>query len=133
MKTILLSLLVLFIFGAEALAQDTPPYGFETYYSSGNAYRITIESHNGTLTVLEVPQGVMVNVAGSMEQNPLPRAGSGLPHTFRGDLIIRTRRADEIEATESSRSAEIMSQAPLELALTNAVVTIAVVEEEEDR
>ncbi len=114
MKTLTLALFVMMCCCSIALAQDRTPIEeastsadiFNVYYSDVG-YKITIESKGGAVSVLEVPEGVMLNLEGQMTQNPSLRKGADLPRTFRGDLVIRTRRADEVGVNESNLSSSI--------------------------
>ena len=113
MKTLTLALFVTMCCCSVALAQDQSPDdeaarssdSFDIYYSN-QGYKVTIESKSGVVSVLEVPQGVLLNLEVQMTQNPsLLRQGADLPRTFRGDLVIRTRRPSAGSASVSTPSA----------------------------
>ena len=94
-----------------------------TYYQPTQAYRVTIRSRNGIVTLLDVPRGVHLSLHG--EQNSFDEGARGaFPHTFQGPLTLRARRTDEIEENEGSIAREVMAKAPLEMTLGNAVVVI---------
>ena len=97
---------------------------FNHFYAPIQAYKVTIESEKGIVTVLEVPPGVFLNVQGYVNQNPSVRERTTDPRTFRGELVIRSRRADEREVGESRALHEIMAKSPLEMHLKNAVVVV---------
>ncbi len=113
------------------MAQDQTPADeavrssgtFNVYFSS-QGYKVTIESKSGAVSFLEVPQGVMLNVEGLTDENPSVMKQEGLPRTFRGDLVIRTRRADEVAVDDSLLSSSIMAKAPLEMRVKGGVVII---------
>ena len=101
-----------------------PPGAFESYYAATRAYRVTVCSDGGVVSTFEVPEGTFLSVQGRKDQNPSFRDDHGFPHTFRGDLVLRTRRADEVAETESTAAHAIMAKAPLEVRIADAVVVV---------
>ena len=99
---------------------------FSTFYAPTKDYEVTIESDNGVVSVLDISNGVFLSVHALKEQNPSREHDfqNGLPRTFHGDIIIRLRRADEMEENESRGAGDIMAKAPLEMTLKNAVVVV---------
>lgn len=140
MKPLFLILALMVCSSAVAFAQDNPsaqkvsmdPVVSNTYYAAVQAYRVTIESANGMVSVLDVPRGVLLNVQTNTVQNDDIEQVQDLPHTFRGDLVIRTRRVDEVEASEGLMSKNIMAKAPVEMVVKNGVVVVEKVEPETD-
>ena len=130
MRILLSATVALLSWSAAVHAQDTPaaarlwPGGsVSAFFGPGlSAYRLTIESENGVVSVIEVPDDVFLGVIASRP----PGDGLGdweLPKTVTGTVRIRTRRADELEDGERSADA-IMSKAPFELTLRNVSVHI---------
>ena len=132
MKTLMLAVLMTCGCYAGVAAQEvTPPETFNFFYAPMQPYKVTIQSPRGVVSVLDVPKGVFLNIQGLQEQNPDFREDTGLPRTFRGDLTVRTRRADEVQAAESTVARDIMAKSPLVISLTNAVVIVESVKEPE--
>ena len=101
-----------------------PPGTFNHYYAPIKAFKVTIESENGLVSVVNIPLGVYLNVEAYEAQNPDYHDWTEGPRTFRGDIVLRARRADEIKSGESSHAHEMMALAPFEISLTNAVVLV---------
>ena len=118
----------------EAVIQDVIPAKQRwstTFYTPTFVYEVTIRSENGVVTVLDLPKGVSLTVSASMAQYPslTEYRQNGLLGTYQGDIIIiRMRRADEIEKDEGPAGMDIVAKAPLEMTLTNAVVVVRWVE-----
>ena len=109
---------------AGAQSGSLPQGAFESYYAAARAYRVTVRSDGGVVSTFEVPEGTFLSVQGRKDQNPSFRDDHGFPHTFRGDLVLRTRRADEVAETESTAAHAIMAKAPLEVRIADAVVVV---------
>lgn len=132
MRKYLVFLFVSLFLYCSAFAQtESPPPAegtFSTYFSPKQSVKLTITSENGIVSVLEVREGVILNVVASEERNPGFNEPMELPRTYRGDITIRLRRQDEVQETESRVAQEIMARAPLEMTLKNAVVLLETVE-----
>lgn len=98
--------------------EEIPPQG-QVFFGPGRPFRVTVQSDRGVVMVLEIPQGVLLSV-----EYDDPRVPAEDHLTFRGDVTIRTRRGDEVAATESQSAHDIMLKAPVELALTQVVVVV---------
>lgn len=96
------------------------------YYTGAVAHRLTISSGTEVVAVLSVPQGVFLGL--EFDGSPVVREDHRFPHTFNGNIIIRALREDEIDLTESSSAREVVSRAPVLLALRNVVVMLEEVE-----
>lgn len=91
----------------------------QVFYSSQGAKTVTIQSDNGPVTTMEIPDGVYLNVAYTQ------RVKTATGAIFQGETtIIRLRRKDEVAADESRISRDIMAKGPLEIVLKNAVVRV---------
>lgn len=106
--------------------EEIPPLG-QVFYGAGQPFRVTVQSDRGVVLVLEVPQGVLLSV-----EYDDPRVPSEDHRTFRGDVIIRTRREDEVAATEGRSAHDIMLKAPVELVLTQVVVVVEPMKKNEE-
>ena len=102
----------------------------EIYYGGRLEHRVTIKSPTGVMSVFNVPAGVMLSVVHDRAASDTPVRGT---HTLRGDLIVRTRRYDELDTRErfgtpdERNAAVIMAGAPLVLTLRNVEVTVETV------
>ncbi len=104
-------------------------FSSNSYFAAVQPYRVTIHSENGVVSVLHVPSGVFLNIDTSEQADENSMTSGELPRTFRGNLTIRTRRADEVKEGESQIAADIMASAPLEIVLRNATVLVEVAED----
>jgi hypothetical protein len=132
MKTFLISILVVFalcfsVFG-QAVTPPWPEGSFSAYFGPNQSLKLTVTTENGIVSVLNVPRGVFLNVVATEKQNPDFEEATSFPRSFRGDIIIRTRREDEIQKSDSRIAHEFMAASPLEMKLDNAVVLLEVVE-----
>ena len=140
MKTLALALIAILCSYSVALAQDQASADdsattdiFNVHYSS-QGWTVTIESKGGVVSVVEVPEGVLLNVEGHVAQNLALEQlkADEMPRLFRGDLVIRTRRADEVAEEEGHRADSIIAKAPLELRVRAARVVVERAEEVEE-
>ncbi len=99
----------------------------EIYYGGRLERRVTIKSPTGVMSVINLPVGVMLSVEHDRAASDKPVRGT---HTFRGDVIVRTRRYDELDTherfgTPEERNAEvIMARSPFVLTLRDVDVTV---------
>ena len=100
----------------------------ESYFGPHNAFKVTIESENGVVSIVDVPKGVILSVVASEYEACESRDASQIPRLYRGDMTIRTRRNDEVKEGESTRGSDLMAKAPLEVTLHGVVVSIELVE-----
>jgi hypothetical protein len=97
------------------------------FYAGAKPHRVTIETQTGVVSVINVPAGVLLSVEGNRAASDRPVRG---PHRFRGDLILRTRRFEELDARErfgtpNERNASvIMDRALFVLTLRDVDVTV---------
>jgi len=99
--------------------------GLNTYYSPERAYRVYITSKQGIVSTLDVPLGTHLNVqadqALNLERQELTATSNAV---YRGDIIIRTRRKDEVEASDGSAAFAIMAKSPVAMVLRDVVVEV---------
>ncbi len=100
----------------------------ESYFGPHNAYRVTIESDNGVVSVIDVPEGVLLSIVASEYGARESGDSSQIPRLFRGDMTIRARRNDEVREGESSMASDLMAKAPLEVKLHGVVVSVEMVQ-----
>ena len=100
----------------------------ESYFGPHNAFRITIESETGVVSVMEVPAGVFLSVVASEYETRGSGDAPGVPLLYRGDMTIRTRRHDEVREGESSSASALMAAAPLEISLRGVVVAVEILD-----
>jgi hypothetical protein len=108
--------------------------GLNAYYSPELAYHVRILSKQGVVSTLEVPQGTWLNVQANQELNAGPEARSDVSNgsaVYRGNIVLRTRRADEVEEADGSALFAVMSRSPVVMTLLNVVVEIEGVKLEE--
>ena len=109
--------------------ESTAPLDSNVYFGSVCSYRVTVQSENGMVSVLDVPRGVLLSVHTEAEYpRPVDRP-RGFPWTFDGNIIIRMRRADEVAPGESRVSHEIMARAPLSIVLRDVTVVVEKLED----
>lgn len=106
-----------------------PPGTTITYYHPRQAWKVTIQTDNGVLSVLEVPEGVYLSVQASEAQNPISEGSTDIHGAYQGDIVIRTCRVDETQENESLD--EKMAKSPLEMSLKNATVIVEVLGNEQ--
>ncbi len=108
--------------------------GLNAYFSPKRAHRVRISSSQGVVSVLEVPRGTWLNVQADQEVNAgwQARANTTVgPPVFRGDVALRTRRADEVEESDGSALFAVMARSPVEVMLRDVVVEVKAVKLEE--
>ena len=132
MKKYLFPLVVVFLFSSSAFGQAIEPRipegCFSSYFGPGQAFKVTVESENGVVSVLDVPKGVFLNVVAFIDENPDKNGRLEFPMEIKGDVTIRTRREDELKSNESRSADSIMAWSPLEMSLKNVVVHLDVIE-----
>ena len=132
MKLLSLLLFLAFAGSTMSMAQDPPPPRepvfppgtINHYYLPSTAFKVTIESESGLVSVVNIPLGVFLNVQFYEEKNPEYHEWKGGARTFRGDIVIRARREDEIESGESNAAHDLMAKSPFQISLSNAVVLV---------
>ena len=133
MKTLSLISVALLVCYSSALGQEgrspedrgLAPGTSVTYFAAVQPYSVTIETSNGVVLELYVPKGVFLSVQAPEKENPDAQVLE-LPRTFRGDVTLRMRRADEVSATESTLARETMAKSPVELTIAAGTVVVAV-------
>ena len=136
MKVLFSAVLIVAMAMSLAVAQDATPIqsvkwatdGVETFFGPQDAFRVTITSANGVVSVVDVPKGVILNVVASENAAGQLKDSSKYPHLFRGDMTIRCRRSDEVRDGESRVASEMMAKAPLDIKLREVVVSVAKVD-----
>jgi|GEM_PF-6516985 len=125
-------ILVLLFITLGASAQDSvkmvnsselAPGSFVTFYAPMAQYTITIQSENGIVSTIEIPTGVFLSVQATEKSNP-DRTEKSSPKIYKGDVVIRTRRGDEVGKNESMAAWDMMQKSPFQLALEDVTVTI---------
>ena len=124
---LLLALALCTASNAGGSSKPFPEGSVSAYFGPGQHPRLTITTANGVVSVLDVPQGVFLNVIGPEKANPGVAETKDFPRTFKGDITIRTRRKDEIGESESTAAREFMAKSPLEMSVKNASVLLEVV------
>lgn len=105
------------------MQQPKIPQGtINAYYTFLLPIKVTIESENGLVSTMTFPPNIMLNVQFYLKDNPDYKGLKGKPLLFRGDIIIRARRSDEIKPGESRASHALMSKAPYEIHIYDCVI-----------
>ncbi len=97
---------------------------FRTFFSTTGAHRVSIRSELGVVTVLEVPDGVLLSICGDAGAIRSKLGEIDDTASFTGNLTLRARRSDEIIEGESRTADDIMAKAPLEMKLKRVSVTV---------
>ena len=106
------------------MQQPIPNGAINAYYSFTVPAKITVESENGLVSTMDFSPGMMLNVEFYEKENPEWRNQAEGSLTFRGNIVVRARRSDEIKEDEGRKGHEIMSHAPYELNLSNALIVV---------
>ena len=85
-------------------------------------YRVTIQSANGVVSELAIPKGTLLSLQLKKDQNTRPIGEHTSPAKYQGDIILRMRRADEIN--EGGSALALMAKSPVKMSLNNVVVII---------
>lgn len=101
------------------------------HYSARHTYQVQISSAEGDVSTLSVPRGTYLNIQADPAANP----GSQTPITesenvFYGDIVLRTRRVDEVREDEPSAAFAVMANAPTKMVFRDAVVQVQRASEE---
>ena len=132
MKTLYLFISLSFLYCSASWGQQVnpvkepimPPGTINHFYAPTTSYKVTIESANGLVSVVSIPIGVFLNVQFYELENPEYHEWDGGPRTFRGDIVIRARRSDEIKPEVGGGAQEMMNNSPFEISLSDAVVLV---------
>ena len=104
-------------------SNELAPGTFVTFHAPVDQFIIKIQSENGIVTTLEIPKGVFFSIQATEKSNP-DRSEEAYPKMYKGDIVIRTRRADEVGENEGRGAWEMMQLSPFQLALENVTVIV---------
>ncbi|GAB5520170.1 MAG: hypothetical protein RhofKO_24210 [Rhodothermales bacterium] len=130
MRPVLLCSVLITLLCLPSAAQDAPPAlrdGYFNLYLDGPGFTLTIQHEDSLVSTVDVPKGVLLGIEASATDNPEANesgAHGAFPLTFRGDIVVRTRRADTISPNEPQSMHMIMDKAPFKLVLPNVILKV---------
>ncbi len=131
-------LFVMVMSAAAAIEPPTTPRqcvndgSFRTYMGPATAYRISISTEHGAVSVMDVPAGSLLGVSGAAGSKTERLSEDGSSFRCSGDITIRVRRMDDVASDEDRSGLAMMAKAAVVTEVHAGTVEVMVVEPDTD-